>query len=131
MRYTMKVVNNKQGQILEDYINFLLLKAYELTEDNDNGKFLRYVQIMKGIISQANYYTEQPDMEEAELIHQWLFMTPNLMFHSFNGFMCGLGETEEVNNDDLMNETFSVLSKLSSMANKQNLEPNFIDYVSS
>ena len=131
MKYTIKVVNKTQGDILDSYIKFLLAKAFELTEENDGGKFHRYMKIIKGIISQANFYTEQPDLEEGELIHQWLLMTPNLMFHSFNGFLCGMGYTEEVCGDELMTETFNTLSKLSNMANKQTIEPNFIDYVSS
>ncbi len=127
----MKVVNKEQGEILDAYIKYLLLTAYELTEKKDNGRFNRYIKILKGIISQANYYTEQPDIEEGELVHQWLFMTPNLMFHSFNGFICGMGYTEEVCNDMLMAKTFDVLRSLSDMANENELEPKFIDYVSS
>ena len=131
MKYTIKVVNQEQGDILNGYIKYLLKTAYQLTEEKDNGRFGRYIKILKGIISQANFYTEQPDLEEGKLVHEWLFMTPNLMFHSFNGFICGLGYTNEVCNDTLMAETFNVLQALSDMANEQELEPKFFDYVSS
>ena len=131
MKYTMKVVNKEQGEILDHYISYLMRCAYELTEDDDNGKFNRYIGIIKGIISQANFYTEQPDIREANLIHEWLFMTPNLMFHSFNGFVCGLGYTDEVCNDLLMSETFNTFNSLSRMANGIELEPKFEDYVRS
>jgi hypothetical protein len=130
MDIKFKVLNKRQGKILTTYMNYLLQKAFDLTDGDqkDNQKFMDYHKVIRGIISQSNLYTEQPDISECDLIHEWVFMTPNLMFHSFNGFLAGLGCNDEKNNQELMNNTFNTLKGLSDIANNTNLEPNFIDY---
>ena len=125
----IKVINKKQGKIFIRYINFLLLNAFELTEEKDDGRFSEFHKLIKSVVQQSNLFTEQKEIEEKQLVHEWLFMTPNLLFHTFNGFVAGLGKHDEICSSDLMSATFKVLKSLSDMANKEELKPKFISYV--
>jgi len=128
----LRVLNNRHGKILDKYYHYILSKAFELTEDglDGNKRFMEYHKICKGIITQHNSYTEVDGERERQLLHEWIFMTPNLLFHSFNGFVCGLGYDEEVCSDDLMEKTFTVLKSFSDIANERELlESKFINYV--
>lgn len=130
MKIKLKVVNNRQGRILTKYMNYILETAYYLTDGDieDNKKFMNYSDIMRGIVAQSNLYTEQTEMQEYQLVHEWLFMTPNLMFHSFNGFLAGLGCDDDLYNEELLTKTFNTIKGLSDIANKTKLKPNFKEY---
>ena len=137
MEYTLRVINDRQGRLLTKYINYILKRAFDLTDkDYDaNQKFKQYCRIIKGIIIQANTYTESKneDLVDESLISEWMFMTPNLMFHSFNGFLAGLGKSEDMCDEELMEKTFVTIKGLSDIAsdieNEYIMPPKFKDYV--
>ncbi|HAT67142.1 MAG TPA: hypothetical protein DCS66_21530 [Flavobacteriaceae bacterium] len=129
MNYKLKVINRRQGELLTEYINYLLGRAFELTDNDykDNKKFMQYSKLLKGIIAQSNFYTEQTEMGEIE-IRQWLFMTPNLMFHSFNGFVAGLGCADNICDEELMAHTFNTIKGLSDIEKDTELKSKFKQY---
>ena len=122
----MRVLNQKHGDLLQDYINFLLMEAFDMTDD-DNSKFKQFNTLIKGIVRQSDEYTKNESILGDKVIHEWLFMTPNLLFHSFNGFCVGIGYFEGVCSEDLMKRTMSVLKSLSKLEIKE--EPKFMSYV--
>ena len=140
MKYTLRVINDRQGRLLTKYINYILKRAFDLTDEdyNANQKFKQYCRIIKGIIIQANTYTERPgeekiDMLRETLIAEWMYMTPNLMFHSFNGFLAGLGQSKDMCDEELMEKTFTTIKGLSDIASNMEDEYTtpikFKDYV--
>ena len=126
-----KVLNKKHGKLLNEYFNYIVYSAFLFTDakKDDNRKFIEYHKLAKGIITQHNSYTETPEMRDTQLVHEWLFLTPNLLFHSYNGFLCGLGRYEDVCSDELMEKTFDILKSFSTIANEEKLIPKFINYV--
>jgi|TARA_R100000750_G_scaffold42047_1_gene27412 hypothetical protein len=121
----MKVLNKRHGDLLSKYVNFLLGEAFHMTED-DNDKFTEFNKLVKGIIKQSDYFTEGEDMES---IHEWMLMTPNLLFHSFNGFCVGVGADSHVCSEELMARTLTILNSLSKMSTKTESKTKFINYV--
>ena len=127
----MKVLNKRHGVAVNKYVKFLLGEAFDMTED-ENEKFMEFHKLVKGIIKQSDHYLEGDEMTESEVIHEWLMITPNLLFHSFNGFCVGMGRFDEVCSSSLMKNTFSILKSLSDIATRmkqKEKEPTFLKYV--
>ena len=122
----MRVLNIEHGDLLMEYINFILNESFVITEE-DNDKFVQFHKLIKGIIRQSDEVTELDSIMGDEVIKDWLFSTPNLIFHAYNGFCVGMGHNDHVCSDILMARTLNLFESLKRLKIKR--KPNFISYV--
>tara|TARA_R110001599_G_scaffold33868_1_gene109162 strand:- start:1074 stop:1472 length:399 start_codon:yes stop_codon:yes gene_type:complete len=128
----VKCLNNTHKTLISKYIKGVQGIMYEYTDEMESMKFQRFNNVLQGVIDYSNDFKE--DNDSGVFMDEWIYMIPNLTYHSVLGFVAGTITDSNIESSvkyskKILEMTLEVIGRCSDILNDYDIKHKIIEDV--